>query len=302
MFLLARFHARLFPPAQACLVVHLLVSLLLFVACKAQSYNGGALPSATAPPSLGLATSVPTTPTQAVSIQAPTEAPSIAPAEPAQAQAVTPPDQAPASTPGPTDPSGYVVNGTGNSNIEQAHLRLQSQDDPVYLVIVSSQSTGIEGEIYRDLRQRHFRTTTGPDEGVDTKGEFCYPNCVFVLSGEVNAISIDSWVRVLQHEYRHITQAKNNPSIAQDFRDPNGMFTPYAAFSEACADYGLNVAPVYHAQERIDRLKNVVGTDQQGLIDQACGGDKSAYQNLVDQYNQEVGQTFAFQELFPPYQ
>ncbi len=246
-------------------------------------------------------------PAQTASTQAPTQAPSVeptiqpTPTQPPQTQTVTPEDTVPASTPSPIGTIDYVVNGTGKSNVAQALYRLQAQGDLVYLVILSSQSTGTEGEIYRDLQQRGFRSTTGPDEGVDTHGEFCYPDCVFVLAGAVNAISPDSWVRVLQHEYRHITQAENNPDLAQDFRDPNGMFTLYAAFSEACADYGLDVAPIYRAQQRMDQLKNVLGTGQQGLIDQACRGDKSAYQTLVDQYNQKIGHNNAFQQLFPPY-
>ena len=146
-----------------------------------------------------------------------------------------------------------------------------------------------------------FRTTTGPDEGIDTASEFCYPDCIFVLSDVVNVLNSNSWARVFQHEYRHITQAKNNPDMARDFRDPNGIFTTYGAFSEACADYGLNVAPLYRAESRMSRLMNALGADRQGLIDQACIGDKSAYQDLVNQYNQTVGQGSAFQQLFPPY-
>jgi hypothetical protein len=222
----------------------------------------------------------------------------------AQTEAATPTDQAPTNTATatPTRPAGYIVNGSGNSTIEQAFLRMLSPGDPVYLVIVSGQSTGTEGDVYRDLRQRRFRTTTGPDEGIDTSGEFCYPGCVFVLSEEVNVNRIDSWTRVLQHEYRHITQAKNNPTLARDFRDPNGLFTTYGAFLEACADYGLNVAPVYRAQGRMDHLKSVLGTDLQGMLDRACSGDKPAYEDLVNQYNEKVGSNNAFQELFPPYQ
>ncbi len=198
-------------------------------------------------------------------------------------------------------PPNYVVNGTGNSNVERAHARLLSEGYKVYLILVSSRSPGVEGQIYRDLIARHFRSTTGPDEGFDTRGEFCYPNCVFVPQQDANVISASGWVGVLRHEYRHITQAKNNPNMAQDFRLPNGLFTSYAAFSEACADYGLNEAPVYHASYRINRLKSVVGIQQQSLIDGACQGNMPAYQNLVAQYNQRPGTPNAFQRLFPIY-
>ena len=206
-----------------------------------------------------------------------------------------------AHAPAPTPPSNYVRNGTGNSTVEQAHARLLDQGNKVYLIIVSSQSTGVEGDIYRDLRKRDFRATVGPDEGIDTHSEFCYPDCLFVPVEEVNAISADAWVLVLKHEYRHITQARNNSNMAKDFRDSNGMFTTYAAFSEACADYGLNVAPVYQAQSRMDQLESALGAGQQGVIDKACGGDKGAYQQVMQEYDQKVG-SGGFAQLFPPYQ
>ena len=207
----------------------------------------------------------------------------------------------PTITPQPTEELKYAVNGSGNSMVEEAHARLQNQGMQVFLVIVSNQSTGVEGEIYRDLRRRNFRSTTGPDEGIDMRGEFCYPDCVFVPLEAVNALSVEAWMDVLQHEYRHIVQVRNNPNMAQDFRDSNGMFTPYAAFAEACADYGLDVAPLYRAQERMDYLKNVVGADQQGLIELACRGHISAFQKLFDLYNEKVGRHSAFQDLFPAY-
>ncbi len=201
-----------------------------------------------------------------------------------------------------TSAPNLVVNADGNSNVEQAHAQLQNDGNQVYLVIVSNQSTGLEHDIYQDLRERNIRATTGPDEGIDTHGEFCYPDCVFVPKEEVNAISVQAWADVLRHEFRHIVQAKNNPNLAKDFRSPNGQFTTDAAFSEACADYGLNVDLAYHAQERMDQLKRVLGSERQSLIDRACQGDKPAYQTLVDQYNQKSGYSGAFGDLFPPYE
>jgi hypothetical protein len=304
-----RSDAATLPPTRVTPIALSFFSLLLLAACGVQLRIGGAPPVATVPP-LATVTAMPATPTPSAVIETPTGVPEAAPPIPTapagatQTQVVPPTDPAPTGTPTPTRPASLVVDGSGNSNAERAHLILQSDSepgDPVYLVIVSGQSTGVEGEIYRDLRQRGFRTTTGPDEGIDTSSEFCYPGCVFVLAEEVNAIGVNSYMRVLQHEYRHIVQAKNNPTMARDFRDPGGLFTPYGAFSEACADYGLNVAPIYRAQQRIDRLKSVLGSDSQGLIDEACRGDKPAYQDLVDRYDQAVGEATAFQELFPPY-
>lgn len=210
-------------------------------------------------------------------------------------------DVAQTATPTATPPPGYVLYGPGNSNAERAHEILLNEGNAIYLIVVSTQSTGVEGDIYRDLRQRNFRTTTGPDEGIDTSTEICYPNCAYVLAEELNAIGVNSWVRVLQHEYRHITQAKNNPNLARDFRDPDGTFTTYGAFVEACADYGLDVAPVYHAQQRIDDLKSALGADRQSLIDQACAGDPFLYVSLRNQYNIAIGRADAFDQLFPPY-
>ncbi len=205
------------------------------------------------------------------------------------------------SVPSAAATPGYVVNGTGHSNVEQAHASLLGEGYKVYLILVSYRSTGVEGQIYRDLIARHFRSTTGPDEGIDTRGEFCYPNCVFVPVQDANVIGASGWVGVLRHEYRHITQAENNSNMAHDFRSPNGVFTSYAAFSEACADYGLNEALVYHAGYRINRLTSVLGIQQQTLIDAACSGNMSAYQNLVARYNQQLGNPRAFAQWFPPY-
>ena len=204
--------------------------------------------------------------------------------------------------PSPTaNPTPYVINGNGESTVEQAHARLQNEGRQTYLLILSSASSDVEGEIYQDLRQRNIRMTTGPDEGIDTHGLFCYPNCVFVPQEEVNALSVEAWVQVLRHEYRHIVQATNNPHMAQDFREPGGQFTPYAAFSEVCADYGLNVALFYRAQERMDQLKLALGESQQSLIDQACNGNKAAYDKVVQAFNQHKGSEQAFVQLFEPY-
>lgn len=281
--------------------------LLLLAACGAQPFNrGGTLsptPSST-PPAVTTAEATATTSTAAPSPDETPGTPSAAATPTDAAETGTPdltPTDAGTSTPTATPPPGYVLYGPGNSNAERAHAILLDQGDLVYLIVVSSASTGVEGDIYRDLRQRNFRTTTGPDEGVDTSTEVCYPNCVYVLAEEINAIGVNSWIRVLQHEYRHITQVKNNPGLARDFRDPNGTFTTYGAFMEACADYGLDVAPVYHAQQRLDWLKNILGADQQPLIDQACSGDVIAYQSLHDRYDQTYGRNDAFEQLFPQY-
>jgi len=279
-----------------------LVLLILLSGCKGNWLIIGLPPTSRFPPPGSTATAVPVTVTGT-----PTLTLDAIPPPPTSTWTATPSETETPSEPTPTGtatatlPANHIINGDGHSQVEQAVPILESQVDPFYLIIVSSRSTGVEADIYRDLRLRFFRTTTGPDEGIDTHTEFCYPSCIFVLAEEVNAIPVSSWLRVLMHEYRHIIQAKNNPTLAQDFRDPGGTFTSYGAFSEACADYGLNVAPVYHAQVRIDQLKRVLGPDDQALIDQACRGDKIAYGDMVEYYVQKVGQGNAFEVLFPRY-
>lgn len=308
-----RIHARIFPRPPVYLF---LLLTFLVTACSVPWLNLLVPPVPTAVPGHATVTPRTVTPTEGAPTGTPgaTSPIQTATATPAQTVALTPTDPAstgtpaltgtPTPTPTFTRPASLVLYGSGNSNAEKAHLSLQAQagpGNPTYLIIVSPQSADVEGAIYRDLRQRFFRTTTGPDEGIDTSGEFCHPRCVFVLGDQANAISVNAYMRVLQHEYRHVVQATNNPNMARDFREANGVFTPYGAFSEACADYGLNVALVYRAAERIGRLKSVMGADGQALIDRACAGYESAYQDLVNQYNQKLGNTNAFGQLFPPY-
>ena len=197
---------------------------------------------------------------------------------------------------------GTVAAATAiKTNIELAHDRLQAEPMQTTLIIVSSASTGLEGLIYQDMRTRVFRSTTGPDEGIDTHSLSCYPNCVFVPSEEVNVLTVGVWMLVLRHEYRHMVQASHNPNLAADFRGPDGRFTSYAAFSEACADYGLNVAPVYRAQVRIDQLRAALGASRQPLIDQACQGDKPSYDQVMQMYDAASVGGGMFSELFPTY-
>jgi hypothetical protein len=202
----------------------------------------------------------------------------------------------------PATPPRIVVDDSGESTAGQAVVRLRADGLPMTLVIVSENSTGDDLAVYQDLHERMLRATAGPDEGIDIRSERCYPYCVFVPFDERNALSVDAWTLVLRHEYRHMLQASHNPNMASDFRAPGGgLFTTYAAFSEACADYGLNVSTLYHAQERIDQVKMVIGGGAQALLDQACAGDKTAYDMLVQTYNQNRDAAPEFAQLFPQY-
>src|ERR671939_271514 len=86
---------------------------------------------------------------------------------------------------------------SAGSNLNRARAMLQDEALQFELILVTRDSTGIEGQIYRDLKQRNIRATAGPDEGLDVRDEPCYPKCIFVPSDEVNAISVTSWTRVL---------------------------------------------------------------------------------------------------------
>ena len=110
--------------------------------------------------------------------------------------------------------------GSGQTSVEQAHGRLVEEGLKMTLVLVSDKSTGTEGDVYRDLRFRDIRATTGTNEGIDTHSLACYPYCVFVPVEEANALKVEAWEGVLRHEYRHMLQASNNPTLAQDFREP----------------------------------------------------------------------------------
>ena len=157
-----------------------------------------------------------------------------------------------------------ITTAAGPSTLERAHARLEAEGLRTKLIIVSPASQGVELAIYRDLRIRHYRSTTGPDEGIDTHSLACYPACVFVPVQEIKVLAVDRWVAVLRHEYRHVIQAGNNPHMASDFRGADGVFTSYGQFSEVCADYGIYVAPDYRARTRMAMLKAALGASRQG--------------------------------------
>jgi hypothetical protein len=167
------------------------------------------------------------------------------------------------------------------------------------LVIVDETSTGLEGRIYARLRRRKFRATTGPDEGIDTRGATWGPYCVYVPREAVDAISLASWQGVLLHEARHLTQLRNNPDLAEDFTAPDGGRSIYAGFCEACADDGLYTTPLYYARERMARLRAVMGPEAEPLIQRACAGYQDAYEALRFRYDQ-AAEAGAFDRLFVP--
>src|SRR5439155_19120184 len=88
----------------------------------------------------------------------------------------------------------------GPSRVELAHAQLGAQGQHFSLIVVSPASQSLELEIYRDLRARRYRSTAGPDEGFDTHGQSCFPNCVYIPFQEVNALAVSTWANVLRHE------------------------------------------------------------------------------------------------------
>lgn len=198
--------------------------------------------------------------------------------------------------------SKYLVNGSKTTSAAQAQAQLFQEGLRFYLIVVSPNSTGLEGEINQDLVKRNFRATTGPDEGFDTQSLECHPNCVFVPAEVADALSVEGWRNVLAHEQRHMVQAANNPDLAREFRrTEESLFSTYAAFLEACADDGIYVAEeTYHASERMPQLKNGLGAAREGELERACEGFKDAYQGIVTAYEAKAGQG-AFAKLFPPY-
>ena len=252
------------------------------------------------PATLPLPSIVPGTPSPTA---APIIRPSITPINTPPANAYLPLNIAAPNPPlGVVEPSAYLLGTTPDTNVAQAQVRLFGQGLRFYLIVLSPESTGVEQEIYQDLIRRNLRATTGPDEGIDTSSLPCAPNCEFTPVQAVNEISVESWVNVLRHEQRHMVQAIHNPNLAQDFRDANGLFTTYAAFEEACADDGIYVGEfMYHASERMPRLKMVLGEGNVLTLSEACQGDKTAYENIVSAYESRAGGAGSFAELFPPY-
>lgn len=198
--------------------------------------------------------------------------------------------------------SKYLVNGSKSTNVARAQAQLFQDGLRFYLIVVAHGSTGLEGEIYQDLVKRNFRATTGPDEGFDTQSLECHPNCVFVPQDAVDALGVEGWASVLRHEQRHMVQAANNPELARAFRrTEESLFTTYAAFLEACADDGINVAEeTYHATERMRQLRNTLGAEYKSEMERACEGYEDAYQGIVTAYEAKAGKG-AFAKLFPPY-
>lgn len=196
----------------------------------------------------------------------------------------------------------YQVNANPQTNVAKAQALIYDEGIRFYLVVLSKDSTGLEADIYQDLVERNIRATTGPDEGFNTDSLKCSPNCVFVPTEVVDALSVESWANVLKHEHRHMIQASHNPTMADDFRDAEGLFTTFAAFLEVCADDGIYVGEeIYHASVRMPQLKKVLGDANQSVLKSACEGDKDAYQKVTQLYEQETGQQGSFAKLFPQY-
>ncbi len=206
----------------------------------------------------------------------------------------------PTSTPQPTE----VPPTINTSNVHVAIENLRERGINMRLYVVSSSSEDVFKVIYDDLRRRNFIATTGPDEGIDTRGVSGCPYCIFVPDYSVNSRSVASWERIIQHEAWHSLQVANNPDLAYHFRGEseglNTRFGVYARFQECCAEvFGCQVAAGFYHPDNLRLLMNRM-PEQEDLILAACSGNRDAYFRLKDLYNDAQGDN-AFQNLFPPY-
>lgn len=206
------------------------------------------------------------------------------------------------ATPMHQAPAPLVDEVPPDSNVAQARAALIREGLAFDLILVSHASTGVQAEIYKDLVKRNIRATVGPDEGYDTYAVPCHPDCVFVTAAAVDSVDVGTWTAVLYHEQRHMVQSRNNPDMARQVREPNGRFTSYAAFLEACADEGIYVAEnIYHASERMPRLRGTLGPANAAVLARACAGFPDAYRDIVNAYESKSGGRGSFSALFPPY-
>lgn len=181
--------------------------------------------------------------------------------------------------------------------------------EQIQFFIVDANFPGILGKIYQDLASRGLGATTVEDYP-GLKETFDTPFLLFMTPNLILRSSPEFLSRLLIHEFRHIRQAIGNPNLQEDFRNPDGSFTTYAAFMEAWADEGLCTTPKYQSCAwRMPTLRqtlknyqttNSLEIDYDRLIDMAGNGDKTAYNIVVAWYETARGLT-SFSRLFPSY-
>lgn len=182
--------------------------------------------------------------------------------------------------------------------------------EQIQFFIVDANSPGILGEVYQDLARRGLGATTVEDYP-GLKETFNTPFLLFLTPNLAFESSPEFLSRLVIHEFRHIRQAIGNPNLQEDFRNPDGSFTTYAAFMEAWADEGLCTTPKYRScWDRMPTLRallreyqqaNGILVDSNKLINMAGKGDKTAYNLVMSWYENAAGYKRSFVQLFPPY-
>jgi hypothetical protein len=198
------------------------------------------------------------------------------------------------------------------------------------LHVVGSNSTGLEGVMYRDLIARRLRIM-GPEDVADSAQLPGWPYLVIAVQEDLNANSVTGWGYVLEHEYVHMVAAANlaadGVNLAQLMRQPDGTFTHQALFHEVCADFFPRdpdgnhrpVASFYGAMDRMPELLRVLeGMDAAALahqppshyeilpitglplMDAACVWDREALRRVQELYDEQMGPG-AFDTLLPTY-
>jgi hypothetical protein len=196
--------------------------------------------------------------------------------------------------------------------------------------VVSRDSEGTDGEMYRDLLERRWRIM-GPEDFAESIKKSGWPYIVIAREDALDANSAGGWGYVLDHELVHMIAAANLASeglnLAELMRNPNGTFTHEALFHEVCADFYPRdkdgdhrpVARFYDAMNKMPELLQVLREYDSKvvahspppdyevlaitgipLVDAACAWDRTAMETVRDLYDKKRGSD-AFNELFPTY-
>jgi hypothetical protein len=196
--------------------------------------------------------------------------------------------------------------------------------------VVGENSPGSDGAMYRDLLERGWRIM-GPEDVAESVEKSGWPFIVIAREEEVDALSVEGWGPVLDHELVHIIAAANvateGQNLAELMRKSDGSFTHEARFHEVCADFyprdeNGNHHPVavgYGAMDRMPELLRILEEVDaaalaydppagyvilpitgNSLVDAACVWDRNAMAVVRDLVDQKQG-LGAFDLLFPEY-
>ena len=223
-------------------------------------------------------------------------------------------------------PTAYAATALGMAVARYNALHLHQ----ITMHVVGENSAGIDGAMYRDLLERRWRIM-GPEDVAESVEKSGWPFIVIAREDELDALSVEGWGYVLDHELVHIIAAANlaleGQNLAEFMRKSDGSFTHEARFHEVCADFypkdeNGNHHPVairYGAMDRMSELLRVLGevdaaavaydppVDYEilpitgsSLVDAACVWDRTAMAVVRDLVDQQQG-SGGFDLLFPEY-